>query len=133
MFMLHTKRCTGARFLFLVFSMGPKKVKYHTKQLYISALHGELQKVIHLLDGKDPNPLMDSQNKRTPLHAAAAEGHQEVCHMLVQAGDNLDITEEEQRTLMDACDNNHLDTVKYLLRAGAAVSYKDGGGWTPIT
>uniref|UniRef100_A0A673ZV65 Euchromatic histone-lysine N-methyltransferase 1a n=1 Tax=Salmo trutta TaxID=8032 RepID=A0A673ZV65_SALTR len=123
--------CPHSRFLFLVFSMRPKKVKYHTKQLYISAHHGELQKVIHLLvDGKDPNTLMDSQNKRTPLHAAAA-GHQEVCHMLVQAEANLDVIDEEQRTpLMDACDNNHLDTVKYLLRAGAAVSCKDIKGST---
>uniref|UniRef100_A0A8C7WJY1 Euchromatic histone-lysine N-methyltransferase 1a n=1 Tax=Oncorhynchus mykiss TaxID=8022 RepID=A0A8C7WJY1_ONCMY len=110
----------------------PKKVKYHTKQLYISAHHGELQKVIHLLvDGKDPNYLMYSQNKRTPLHAAASEGHQEVCHMLVQAGANLDMFDEEQRTpLMDACENNHLDTVKYLLRAGAALSHKDIKGST---
>uniref|UniRef100_A0AAZ3QYC4 Euchromatic histone-lysine N-methyltransferase 1a n=1 Tax=Oncorhynchus tshawytscha TaxID=74940 RepID=A0AAZ3QYC4_ONCTS len=116
----------STRFLFLVFSMRQKKVKYHTKQLSITAHHGELQKVIHLLvDGKDLNTLMDRQNKRTPLHAAAAEGHQEVCHMLVQAGANLDIVDEEQRTpLMDACDNNHLDTVKYPLRAGTAVSYK---------
>ncbi|XP_041756679.1 histone-lysine N-methyltransferase EHMT1 isoform X3 [Coregonus clupeaformis] len=113
-------------------NMRPKKVKYHTKQLYISAHHGELQKVIHLLvDGKDPNYLMDSQNKRTPLHAAAAEGHQEVCHMLVQAGANLDTFDEEQRTpLMDSCENNHLDTVKYLLRAGAALSHKDIKGST---
>uniref|UniRef100_A0A4W5QPW0 Euchromatic histone-lysine N-methyltransferase 1a n=1 Tax=Hucho hucho TaxID=62062 RepID=A0A4W5QPW0_9TELE len=113
-------------------NMRPKKVKYHTKQLYISAHHGELQKVIHLLvDGKDPNYLMYSQNKRTPLHAAAAEGHQEVCHMLVQAGANLDMFDEEQRTpLMDACENNHLDTVKYLLRAGAALSHKDIKGST---
>lgn len=36
------------------------------------------------VDGKDPNLLMEGQNKCTPLHAAAAEGHQEVCHMLVQ-------------------------------------------------
>lgn len=45
------------------------------------------QRVINIfvpVDGKDPNYLMYSQNKRTPLHAAAAEGHQEVCHMLVQ-------------------------------------------------
>ncbi|XP_071012377.1 histone-lysine N-methyltransferase EHMT1a [Oncorhynchus clarkii lewisi] len=113
-------------------NMRPKKVKYHTKQLYISAHHGELQKVIHLLvDGKDPNYLMYSQNKRTPLHAAASEGHQEVCHMLVQAGANLDMFDEEQRTpLMDACENNHLDTVKYLLRAGAALSHKDIKGST---
>lgn len=36
------------------------------------------------VDGKDPNFLMEGQNRRTPLHAAAAEGHHEVCHMLVQ-------------------------------------------------
>lgn len=27
---------------------------------------------------------MESQNKRTPLHAAAEGGHNEICHMLVQ-------------------------------------------------
>lgn len=43
----------------------------------------------------------------------------------VQAGANLDMFDEEYRTpLMAACENNHLDTVKYLLRAGAAVSHK---------
>uniref|UniRef100_A0A7N6APJ3 Euchromatic histone-lysine N-methyltransferase 1a n=1 Tax=Anabas testudineus TaxID=64144 RepID=A0A7N6APJ3_ANATE len=140
-------------------NLKPKKVKYPTRQLYISAKQGDLQKVIHLLvDGKDPNFLMEGQNKRTPLHAAAAEGHQEICHMLVQAGANLDMFDEGQRTpLMAACENNHLDTVKYLLRAGASVNHKDvmgftclhlaaklghflqllsvqdDGGWTPIT
>uniref|UniRef100_A0A4W6G3Z0 Euchromatic histone-lysine N-methyltransferase 1a n=1 Tax=Lates calcarifer TaxID=8187 RepID=A0A4W6G3Z0_LATCA len=108
---------------FILFSLKPKKVKYPTRQLYISAKQGELQKVIHLLvDGKDPNFLMDGQSKRTPLHAAAAEGHQEICHMLVQAGANLDMFDEEQKTpLMVACENNHLDTVMYLLRAGGTL------------
>ncbi|XP_070759756.1 histone-lysine N-methyltransferase EHMT1a [Enoplosus armatus] len=113
-------------------NLKPKKVKYPTRQLYISAKQGELQKVIHLLvDGKDPNFSMEGHNKSTPLHAASAEGHQEICHMLVQAGANLDTFDEEQRTpLMAACENNHLDTVKYLLRAGAAVSHKDIMGFT---
>ncbi|KAL7391599.1 hypothetical protein ABVT39_011542 [Epinephelus coioides] len=113
-------------------NLKPKRVKYPANQLYISAKQGELQKVIHLLvDGKDPNFLMEGQNKGTPLHAAAAEGHQEICHMLVQAGANLDMFNEEQRTpLMLACESNHLDTVKYLLRAGAAVSLKDIMGFT---
>uniref|UniRef100_A0A8C9YCS5 Euchromatic histone-lysine N-methyltransferase 1a n=1 Tax=Sander lucioperca TaxID=283035 RepID=A0A8C9YCS5_SANLU len=79
----------------------------------------------------DPNFLMEGHNKVTPLHAAAAEGHQEICHMLVQAGANLEMFDEEQRTpLMAACENNHLDTVKYMLRAGAAVSHKDIMGFT---
>ncbi len=44
-----------------------------------------------------------------------------------KAGANLDMFDEEQRTpLMAACENNHLDTVKYLLRAGATVSHKVG-------
>uniref|UniRef100_A0A665WGF7 Euchromatic histone-lysine N-methyltransferase 1a n=1 Tax=Echeneis naucrates TaxID=173247 RepID=A0A665WGF7_ECHNA len=121
----------GFIFLF-IFSLKPKKVKYPMRQLYISAKQGDLQKVIHLLvDGKDPNFLMEGQNKRTPLHAAAAEGHHEICHMLVQAGANLDMFDEEQRTpLMVACENNHLDTVNYLLRAGAAISHKDIMGFT---
>uniref|UniRef100_A0A8C2FJ23 Uncharacterized protein n=1 Tax=Cyprinus carpio TaxID=7962 RepID=A0A8C2FJ23_CYPCA len=31
---------------------------------------------------------------------------------------------------MEACENNHLDTVRYLLRAGAIVSHKDVEGST---
>lgn len=96
----------------LFFSLKPKKVNHPARQLYISAKQGDLQKVIHLLgnptttwnvyllvlsrytqltlslavDGKDPNFVLEGQNKRAPLHAAAAEGHQEVCNMLVQVG-----------------------------------------------
>ncbi|XP_077378022.1 histone-lysine N-methyltransferase EHMT1a isoform X2 [Festucalex cinctus] len=102
------------------------------KQLYVSAEEGELQRVIHLLvEGKDPNLLMDPQTKQTPLHAAATEGHVEICHMLVQAGANLEMLDDEQRTpLMAACENNHLETVKYLIRAGAAINHKDIMGFT---
>ncbi|KAM4745583.1 histone-lysine N-methyltransferase EHMT1a isoform 2-T2 [Anableps anableps] len=109
-----------------------KKVKGPARQLYVSAKQGDLQMVIQLLvDGKDPNFLMEGHNKRTALHAAAAEGHQEICHMLVQAGANLDMFDEEHRTpLMAACENNHLDTVKYLVRAGATVGHKDIMGFT---
>lgn len=110
----------------------PKKLRFHPKQLYISAKQGELQKVLLMLvDGIDPNFKMESQSKRTPLHVAAEAGHQEVCHMLVQAGANLDMCDDDQRTpLMEACENNHLETVRYLLRAGAIVSQKDVEGST---
>ena len=48
-------------------------------------------------------------------------------YVCTQAGANLDMFDEEQRTpLMAACEGNHLDTVKYLLRAGASVSHKVG-------
>ncbi|KAF6726036.1 Histone-lysine N-methyltransferase EHMT1 [Oryzias melastigma] len=113
-------------------NLKPKTVKFPARQLYLSAKQGDLQKVIQLLvDGKDPNFVMEGQSRRTPLHAAAAGGHQEICHMLVQAGANMDVFDKEHRTpLMSACENNHLDTVKYLLRAGAAVNHKDLMGFT---
>lgn len=110
----------------------PKKLRFHPKQLYLSAKQGELRKVVLMLvDGIDPNIKMDSQNKRTPLHGAAEAGHLEICHMLIQAGANLDMCDDDQRTpLMEACENNHMEIVKYLLRAGASATHKDVEGFT---
>ncbi|XP_041666969.1 histone-lysine N-methyltransferase EHMT1 isoform X2 [Cheilinus undulatus] len=110
----------------------PKKLRFHPKQLYVSAKQGELKRVLLMLvDGIDPNFKMDSQNKRTPLHAAAEGGYKEICHMLVQAGANLDMCDDDQRTpLMEACENNHMETVLYLLRAGASATHKDAEGFT---
>uniref|UniRef100_A0A3B3R4P5 Euchromatic histone-lysine N-methyltransferase 1a n=1 Tax=Paramormyrops kingsleyae TaxID=1676925 RepID=A0A3B3R4P5_9TELE len=112
----------------------PKKLRFHPKQLYLSAKQGELHKVILMLvDGVDPNFRTDSQRKRTALHAAAEAGHHEICHVLIQAGANLEMCDEDQRTpLMDSCENNHLETVGYLLRAGANVKHKDMDGSTSL-
>ncbi|XP_068191296.1 histone-lysine N-methyltransferase EHMT1 isoform X2 [Antennarius striatus] len=110
----------------------PKKLRFHPKQLYFSAKQGELKKVLLMLvDGIDPNFKMESQNKRTPLHTAAEGGYKDICHMLVQAGANLDMCDEDHRTpLMEACENNHMETVLYLLRAGANATHKDVEGFT---
>ncbi|XP_057580241.1 histone-lysine N-methyltransferase EHMT1 isoform X3 [Hippopotamus amphibius kiboko] len=110
----------------------PKKLRFHPKQLYFSARQGELQKVLLMLvDGIDPNFKMEHQNRRSPLHAAAEAGHVDVCHMLIQAGANIDTCSEDQRTpLMEAAENNHLDAVKYLIKAGALVDPKDAEGST---
>ncbi|XP_074187558.1 histone-lysine N-methyltransferase EHMT1 isoform X1 [Rhinolophus sinicus] len=110
----------------------PKKLRFHPKQLYFSARQGELQKVLLMLvDGIDPNFKMEHQNKRSPLHAAAEAGHVDICHMLIQAGANIDSCSEDQRTpLMEAAENNHLDAVKYLIKAGALVDPKDAEGST---
>uniref|UniRef100_A0A8C3LCN0 [histone H3]-lysine(9) N-methyltransferase n=1 Tax=Chrysolophus pictus TaxID=9089 RepID=A0A8C3LCN0_CHRPC len=108
------------------------KLRFHPKQLYFSARQGELQKVLLMLvDGIDPNFKMEHQSKRTPLHAAAESGHVDICHMLIQAGANIDSCSEDQRTpLMEAAENNHLETVKYLIKAGALVDPKDAEGST---
>ncbi|XP_058158809.1 histone-lysine N-methyltransferase EHMT1 isoform X18 [Dasypus novemcinctus] len=110
----------------------PKKLRFHPKQLYFSARQGELQKVLLMLvDGIDPNFKMEHQGKRAPLHAAAEAGHVDICHMLIQAGANIDTCSEDQRTpLMEAAENNHLDAVKYLIKAGALADPKDAEGST---
>lgn len=42
-----------------------------------------------------------------------------------QAGANIDTCSEDQRTpLMEAAENNHLDAVRYLIKAGALVDPK---------
>lgn len=42
-----------------------------------------------------------------------------------QAGANIDTCSEDQRTpLMEAAENNHLEAVKYLIKAGALVDPK---------
>ncbi|XP_060763381.1 histone-lysine N-methyltransferase EHMT1a isoform X2 [Neoarius graeffei] len=109
-----------------------KGSKLPPKQLFFSAQRGELQQVMHLLvEGTDPNLQMESERRRTPLHAAAAEGHKEICHILVQAGANLDTCDDQQRTpLMEACENNHMETVEYLLKAGASTAHRDIRGST---
>uniref|UniRef100_A0A8C5I7C4 Histone-lysine N-methyltransferase EHMT1-like n=1 Tax=Gouania willdenowi TaxID=441366 RepID=A0A8C5I7C4_GOUWI len=100
----------------LCFSLKSKKVKYPTRQLYISAKQGDLQKVVHLLGNYLP-----------VTRLTVSRG---VC---TQAGANLDTPDDEQRTpLMAACEKNHLDTVKYLIRAGAAVGHKDIMGFTAL-
>ncbi|KAJ3604307.1 hypothetical protein NHX12_029048 [Muraenolepis orangiensis] len=114
-------------------SLKPQKLKYAVRLLYMSAKEGDLQKVIHLLvDGKDPNLLVEDElHQRSPLHAAAAAGHQEVCHMLLQAGANMEMFDDKLKTpLMCAAENNRAEAVKYLLTAGAAVCHKDVQGST---
>uniref|UniRef100_A0A671S6J1 Histone-lysine N-methyltransferase EHMT1-like n=1 Tax=Sinocyclocheilus anshuiensis TaxID=1608454 RepID=A0A671S6J1_9TELE len=72
-------------------------------------------------------------------------------HKRDTAGANLDMCDAEQRTpLMYACENNHLETVKYLLKAaficqstilecliiedyGFSSFGQDDGGWAPLT
>uniref|UniRef100_A0A8C7ES90 Euchromatic histone lysine methyltransferase 2 n=1 Tax=Neovison vison TaxID=452646 RepID=A0A8C7ES90_NEOVI len=137
-----------------------KKLRFHPRQLYLSVKQGELQKVIlMLLDNLDPNFQSDQQSKRTPLHAAAQKGSVEICHVLLQAGANINAVDKQQRTpLMEAVVNNHLEAARYMVQRGGCVYSKvcratcaldlallcglstsslsprpqDSGGWTPI-
>uniref|UniRef100_A0A674GXF4 [histone H3]-lysine(9) N-methyltransferase n=1 Tax=Taeniopygia guttata TaxID=59729 RepID=A0A674GXF4_TAEGU len=97
-----------------------KKLRFHPRQLYLSVKQGELGRVIlMLLDNLDPNFQSDAQSKRSALHAAAQKGHLEICHLLLQAGANINAVDKQRRTpLMEAVANDQLDTARYLLQRG---------------
>uniref|UniRef100_A0A8C3HDG9 [histone H3]-lysine(9) N-methyltransferase n=1 Tax=Chrysemys picta bellii TaxID=8478 RepID=A0A8C3HDG9_CHRPI len=105
-----------------------KKLRFHPRQLYLSVKQGELQKVLlMLLDNLDPNFQSDQQSKRTPLHAAAQKGYLEICHVLLQAGANINAVDKTRRTpLMEAVVSNQVETARYIVRRGGCVYSKDG-------
>ncbi|KAE8585275.1 hypothetical protein XENTR_v10021265 [Xenopus tropicalis] len=109
-----------------------KKIRYNSRQLYLSVKQGELQKVLlMLMDNQDSNFLNDQQLKRSPLHAAAQRGSLELCHILVQAGASINSTDKVLRTpLLEAVVNNHIDIAKYLVQCGACVYHKEEDGST---
>ncbi|XP_068785579.1 histone-lysine N-methyltransferase EHMT2, partial [Struthio camelus] len=109
-----------------------KKLRFHPRQLYLSVKQGELQKVVlMLLDNLDPNFQSDAQSKRTPLHAAAQKGFLEICHLLLQAGANINATDKLRRTpLMEAVANNHVEAARYMVRRGGCVYSKEEDGST---
>ncbi|XP_032117755.1 histone-lysine N-methyltransferase EHMT1 [Sapajus apella] len=58
-------------------------------------------------------------------------GCQPLLPLQTWAGANIDTCSEDQRTpLMEAAENNHLEAVKYLIKAGALVDPKDAEGST---
>uniref|UniRef100_A0AAX7V1V5 Euchromatic histone-lysine N-methyltransferase 1b n=1 Tax=Astatotilapia calliptera TaxID=8154 RepID=A0AAX7V1V5_ASTCA len=121
----------------------PKKLRFHPKQLYLSAKQGELKKVLLMLvDGIDPNFKMESQNKRTPLHAAAEGGYKDICHMLVQVTFSFTLAvlflqlifkpiinfpqdDGGWTPMIWATEYKHADQVKLLLTKGADCSIRD--------
>ncbi|CAH2314459.1 histone-lysine N-methyltransferase EHMT2 [Pelobates cultripes] len=109
-----------------------KKVRYNSRQLYLSVKQGELHKVLlMLMDNQDSSFLNDQQLKRSPLHAAAQKGSLEMVHVLVQAGANFNATDKVLRTpLLEAVVNNHIEAARYLVQCGACVYHKEEDGST---
>jgi len=102
------------------------KLKHVGRNMYIPTKAGDNVKVLQMLSlGYSPNQKFTEAENGNPLHVAAAEGHVLTTHILVQAGATLDVLDDEQNTaLMIASQEGKFDIVRYLLQAGADLTWK---------
>lgn len=100
--------------------------------MYVPVKAGDNVKLLQLLSlGYSPSQRFSECEGGTPLHVAASEGHVLTLHILVQAGAELDVMDEEQNTaLMLACIGGRVEAVKYLLQAGADLTLIGDDGMT---
>ncbi len=91
---------------------------------------------ILLKAGADPNGLEDYKEFKKhfgieaswPINQASWKGHTDIVQILLDAGAKVDFPEGEGYTaLIIATMNNHLDTVKVLIKAGADSNYRLNG------
>lgn len=70
----------------------------------------------------------------TPLHFAAMFGHAEVIQVLIQAGADIQATDEDdgRSPLHYAARNNNAEAAKALIEGGADVDVEDNFGETPM-
>lgn len=70
----------------------------------------------------------------TIAHAAVSnDGHQDVLATVLEAGANVNAQDDDGRTpLHHAIDNNHVTSIKILLRYDARLDIPNNAGFTPI-
>uniref|UniRef100_F7BXJ6 [histone H3]-lysine(9) N-methyltransferase n=1 Tax=Monodelphis domestica TaxID=13616 RepID=F7BXJ6_MONDO len=112
-----------------------KKLRFHPRQLYLSVKQGELQKVVLMLCECPAQPgffLHTSvplpHGQPGPQFSNCPEGLCEICHVLLQAGANINAVDKLQRTpLMEAVANNHVEAARYMVQRGGCVYSKEDG------
>jgi euchromatic histone-lysine N-methyltransferase len=100
--------------------------------MYIPVKSGDNVKLLQLLSlGYSANQRFTEADGGTPLHVAASEGHSLTAHILIQAGSELDMLDDEQNSpLMLASIKGRTDVTRYLLQAGADLTLKGDDGMT---
>lgn len=102
--------------------------------LHLASAAGQTAAVRFLLDAAvacDPN--LARLNHFSPLHAAAMNGHADVCELLLRAGACPDAQTAPQRytPLHSAAYAGHLDCIRVLLERGASRLERNYHGETP--
>jgi ankyrin repeat protein len=104
--------------------------------IFTAVVHGDVEAVAwlldiepHLIEAIDPH-----QYGRTPLVAAAEEGHVAVVTLLIERGGDINASNAYHLTALDrAAVEGHEEVVNLLLSCGADCSKKDFSGCTALS
>jgi len=100
--------------------------------LLCASKFGDLDIAQQLLDA-GVGILTTDEKGRTPLHAAAVNGHEAMARLLLDRGADVSTTDENVRTpLHSAAVNGHEAVARLLLERGTDASTTDWSGWAPL-
>lgn len=93
----------------------------------------DVVKVTDLSQGFDPNTRFEDHENETLLHNASRAGHLIIAHLLIQAGANVDATNNQLLTpLMAAVEAGKINVISYLIKAGASVDSRGDYGMNAL-
>eukprot|EP00933_Yihiella_yeosuensis_P047696 TRINITY_DN4360_c1_g2_i1.p1 TRINITY_DN4360_c1_g2~~TRINITY_DN4360_c1_g2_i1.p1 ORF type:complete len:283 (-),score=40.55 TRINITY_DN4360_c1_g2_i1:175-1023(-) len=101
--------------------------------LHYASRCGQLKAAAALLDAKADVAPRTSDSDRTPLHAAAEQGHVDVCKLLIQHGANINESDGKIWTPLHwACASSREECALFLVESGADMNPKTLSGYTPF-
>ncbi|XP_021721461.1 potassium channel SKOR-like [Chenopodium quinoa] len=106
-------------------------IEQHESELALkvnnAAYRGDLYQLKNLI-GAGADPKKTDYNKRSPLHIAASQGHENIILFLIQEGADVNQSDDFGNTpLLDAVKNGHDRVAELLYREGARIDLKDVG------
>ena len=102
-------------------------------KLFISSFHGNVEGVMAAL-AQGGRVTVRNNHEYTPLLAAAQNGHQEICGLLLAHGSNVNevVTDGKGTALHEAAGRGHNALVEALLSWGAELNPQNYIGFTPV-
>lgn len=124
----------------LVEEHGAEAIRADTNPEELTALHwaagaGDLKIVCYLMsDAIQADPRATRINNFTPLHAAAMQGHSEVCQELLETGVDVNVQTIPQgyAPLHSAAYGGYLEAIKVLLAYGADLELRNYRDERPV-
>jgi len=98
----------------------------NTKNIWVAAGDGDLERVMELVEGQSLSPNVPDPNTYTPMHAAASYGHLHVLQYLISKGGDVNVTDSDGDTPLYVVED--VATARFLVEHGAIVDHRNFEG-----